>query len=194
MQLITKQHFTALTAGFFLSNTTYSGICLFLVSTLLLHSCSGNYNEGKTAQVENECAAKTSINGLDISFNGYFTAEADSIFIRIKSTDNTSVSFVQPISGEIIDSSSHLRQYRLDHSLLLSDTLFLKIRSEPEKKVYGFSYAVKEHLRRIKNTWECDFSGMTIDGTKQEDTLVSFRKKGFNTVKRRDFGMYYGSE
>lgn len=163
-----------------------------LILIFILTSCQDTLSDQeKIALAEKECGQKTSIDRLYVLFYGYFPDEADTIFIKIKRGDSIYDSYTDKIPTIIRDSLRHLREYEIKRTILLSDTVILKIKSEPEKKVYGFKYLVRPHFTMFSSNWGCDFYESTIDGKVNEGDVIAIIKKGWGIIDRKDVRNYY---
>ncbi len=163
-----------------------------LTLIIALTSCVDSISDDeKIALAEKECGQKTSIDGLYLMFYGYFPNDADSLFIKIKRGDSICDSYVDKIPAEVHDSIRHLREYQIKKTILLTDTLILKIKSEPEKKIYGFKYIVNPHFTMGNSGWGCDFYECTIDGKVCEGDVARITKNGWNLIDRKNFRNYY---
>ena len=147
----------------------------------------------KISKAENECSKKTSIDELRISFFGYFSEDVDSIQIKIKRSDTIAESYTDVVPQRIQDSLRHLREYKIDKQILLTDTVFLKIKNEPVKKVYGFKYFVRPHFTMYCSGWGCDFYELIVNEKVVSGQNVDFMKKGWDIIEYKDFKQYYYS-
>ncbi|MGG5210865.1 hypothetical protein ACQWU4_18245 [Chryseobacterium sp. MIQD13] len=169
---------------------TISSQNVFLIFiTLLLLSCESD--KERLSKIEKECAAKTKIDGFTISFFGYFPKDADSIDIQIKRGDNMIQNYSDKISDMISDSLRHQRNYLVKNEILLTDTVFVKIKNEPAKKIYGFKYLVRSHYTMMNKDWGCDFYELTTDGKISEGATVNFTAENWKILDRKDFKNYY---
>jgi hypothetical protein len=161
-----------------------------LLLTIGLTSCEEKESdEAKIARAEKECQKKTNIDGLRVYFFGYFQSDADSLDIKIKHGDKIIENYIDKIPEVVEDSIRHLRHYDIDRKILITDTLILKIKSEPEKKLYGFKYFVRPHFTMFDSDWGCDFYELTADVI--EGGTADFKKKGWNFLNKQDFKSYY---
>ncbi len=148
-------------------------------------------DETKKARAEKECSQKTEINGLVVSFFGYFPQEADSVEVQIKRNNEIIEHYIDKIPEKVEDSLRHLRHYMINKKIALSDTLVLKIKNDAEKKVYDFQYEVRAQSTMLNRNWACVFYKLTIDGKMKEGKAVDFMKKKWTIIERKDFKMYY---
>ena len=162
-------------------------LCFFTM--LLLGACKSD--EQKIAEAEAACAKKKDIDHLDVYFYGYFPGDADSLHITIKRKDKVIEDYTDVISPKIQDSLRHERYYSINRTILLTDTVFIKLKNEAVKKVYGFKYLINPHFTMMNSGWGCDFDQLIIDGKMQKDASVNFKKKGREIIEREDFERYY---
>ncbi|SHG49862.1 hypothetical protein [Chryseobacterium vrystaatense] len=156
---------------------------------LLLLSCESD--KERLAKVEKECSAKTAIDGFNISFFGYFPKDADSVGITIKRGNQIIKNYTDKIPDVISDSLRNQRNYILKNDLLLTDTVFIKIKNEPVKKIYDFKYLVRSHYTMMSKGWGCDFYEMKIDGKIIQSPSVDFTAKNWKIIEKKDFRYYY---
>jgi len=166
-----------------------------IIIALSFLSCINTKKDNrKIAAAEKECSLKKDIAGLDIRFYGYFKSEADSINIKIKRGNTIAENYNDKIPEKINDSLRHTRYYEIMKNILLTDTVIITIKSEPEKKIYDFKYLVRPHHSMTTRNWGCDFYQLTIDGKIQEGNSISFRKNGWKIIEKKDLRSYYSHE
>lgn len=165
---------------------------LTAISFLLFISCESDAD--KIARAEKECAAQTSIDGFNVSFYGYFPEDVDSIQVKIKRGNQIVEAYRELIPHKISDSIRHLRDYYVERKINLTDTVFLKIKNEPEIAVSDFKYLVRPHFGMMKRDWGCDFYELKVNGEISEGAHVAFTKKGWDFVEREDFQNYYSGK
>ncbi|AZA80762.1 hypothetical protein C1637_11935 [Chryseobacterium lactis] len=163
----------------------------FFLFLLLLCCFSCESDEAKLARAEKECAAKTKIDGLTISFFGYFPKDVDSVSIQIKRGNNIVKNYSDPIPTIISDSLRHQRTYYLKNEIKLTDTVFIKIKNEPVKKLYDFKYLVRAHFTMMNRNWGCDFYELKADGKVYEGSTFDITRKNWKIIERKDFKNYY---
>ncbi|PQA92458.1 hypothetical protein B0A69_15620 [Chryseobacterium shigense] len=161
----------------------------FALMILCLLSCESD--KEKLAKVEKECASKTKIDGFTISFFGYFPKDADSVHIQIKRGDQIVQKYYDKIPDAISDSLRNQRSYFVKNEIYLTDTVFVKIKNEPAKKIYGFKYLVRPHYTMMNKGWGCDFYELTVDGEISEGAAVHFTTKNWKIIEKKDFRAYY---
>jgi hypothetical protein len=149
------------------------------------------YEKVKT---EKECAEKKDV-GQDIyfDFHGYFHEDLDSIDICIKRINGAVFCYPFKIPEEIDDSMRHERSFRLNTEILLSDTLYVKIKNEPVTKMYGFKYKAILYNQKFDHYYDCDLSAM-VNGepANKGGNCIHFWKKGFEILdSKKDFKTYY---
>jgi len=166
---------------------------LVLILCLCFSSCFEKSDNENIALAQQECSKKTSIDGLNVKFFGYFPEEAHLINIKIKRGNNIIENFNDIIPDSVVDSLRHQREYYLNREILLSDTVILKIKNEPEKKVYDFQYRVRAHYTMFSSRFGCDYYEVTVNGEKIEGGGIDFMKKGFDIMKmrRENYKEYY---
>ena len=163
-----------------------------LLTTFLLTSCFDvESDEIKIARAEKECSEKTKVEGLSIFFYGYFKQDADSIQIQIKRKNDIVQAYKDRIPEMVEDSIRHLRHYDFNKEILLTDTLFVSVSTEPVKKIYDFKYIVRPHFSMTNHNWGCDFYQLTVDGEVEEGGTIAFTKSSWKFVDRKDFQTYY---
>ena len=167
------------------------GIILFLFTSCVFNQKSRD--KEKIALAEKECSQKTKVDQITIRFYGYFQSEADSINVKIKRGDKIVENFSEKIPEKITDSLRHLREYTLNKEILLTDTLFLKIKNTTVKKVYNFKYLVRPHFTMLSHGWGCDFYELTVDGKVINGGNIEFMKQGWDIIDRSSFNNYYNS-
>lgn len=165
---------------------------LTVISFLFFISCESDTS--KIERAEKECKSKTSIDGFNVSFYGYFTEDADSIQIKIKRGNQIIDVYQDLIPHEVSDSIRHLRDYYVERKINLTDTVFLKIKNEPEIAVSDFKYLVRPNFGMMKRDWGCDFYELKVNGEISEGAHVAFTKKGWDFVEREDFKKYYSGK
>lgn len=161
----------------------------FVLTAVFLLSCESD--KEKLSKAEKECAAQTKIDGFPVSFFGYSPKDADSIHIKIKRGDQVIKSYSDKIPDLISDSLRHQRNYFVKNEILLTDTVFVKIKSEPVKKIYAFKYLVRSHNTMMNKDWGCDFYELIVDGKVSQGAMVDFTVKNWKIIERKDFGNYY---
>lgn len=157
--------------------------------TIVLLSCEND--KERLSKIEKECSAKTKVDGFNISFFGYFPKDADSVNIQIKRENQIIRNYNDKIPDAISDSLRHQRNYLVKNEILLTDTVFVKIKNEPAKKIYGFKYLVRAHYTMMSKDWGCDFYELTIDGKVSEGASVHFTAKSWKILEKKDFKNYY---
>ncbi|MCT2407475.1 hypothetical protein NZD88_07990 [Chryseobacterium antibioticum] len=162
---------------------------IFVLMALCFISCESD--KEKLAKVEKECAAKTKIDGFNVSFFGYFPKDADSVHIQIKRGNQIIQNYHDKIPTAIFDSLRNQRNYLVKNELLLTDTVFVKIKNEPAKKIYGFKYLVRSHYTMMNKGWGCDFYELNVDGEISEGAAVHFTAKNWKIIEKKDFRNYY---
>ncbi len=166
-----------------------------IIIALSFLSCINTKKDNrKIAAAEKECSLKKDIAGLDIRFYGYFKSEADSINIKIKRGNQLVENYNDKISEKIEDSLRHMRRYEISKNILLTDTVLIKIKSEPDKKIYDFKYLVRPHFSMTTRNWGCDFYQLTIDGSTKTGNQVSIIKSSWKKLEKKDFGSYYNHQ
>lgn len=148
-------------------------------------------DDARLAKIEKECTARNTIQELSISFFGYFPKDADSIDIKIKRGNTIIKEYTDKIPDKIADSLRHQRYYSIKDEILITDTLFLKIKNEPVKKIYGFQYTVVPHYTMMNKNWGCELGKLTINGKENEGAYIDFTRKNFTMPERKDFKDYY---
>jgi hypothetical protein len=171
-------------------NISVQTIILVLASLSIL-SCESD--KERLSKVEKECVAKTKIEGFNISFFGYFPKDADSLNIQIKRGDHLIQSYRDKISDVISDSLRHQRNYFVKNEILLTDTVFVKIKNEPIKKIYDFKYLVRAHYTMMNKDWGCDFYELKVDGEISDGASVYFTAKEWKILNKNEFKNYYHS-
>ncbi|MBB6372128.1 hypothetical protein [Chryseobacterium shigense] len=156
---------------------------------IALLSCESD--KERLSKIEKECLAKTKIDGFNVSFFGYFPKDADSVNIRIKRRNQIIQNYHDKIPDAISDSLRHQRNYFVKNEILLTDTVFVKIKNEPAKKIYGFRYLVRAHYSMMNKDWGCDFYELTTDGKVSEGASVHFTDKSWKILEKKDFKNYY---
>lgn len=160
-----------------------------IIIVAFLFSCESD--EAKLARIEKECAARDKIQGLAINFMGYFPKDADSVQIMIKRGKETIKNYTDTIPKRIIDSSQHLRNYVIMDELNVKDTLLIKIKNEPVKKISNFHFIVKSHYTMMGKNWGCELRGFRMNGIENEGYSIQIMKKEFNILDREKFKSYY---
>jgi len=171
-------------------------IIILMLSVLFFYSCGNDNNtltdEEKLALAEKECSERTKIDELPIYFYGYFPQDADTINIKIKRGNSVIKDYNDRIPMQITDSLRHLREYHITEEILLTDTVIIKIKNEPEKKAYNFKYIVNPHYTMSESNYGCDYYEVTVNKEVIEGGTVSFVKQGFGiTIDREKFKEYY---
>jgi hypothetical protein len=166
-------------------------VVVLMIYVLLFCACNNTNDQEKIAQAEKDCAQKTKIDALHISFFGYFPDEADSINVKIKRGNQIIADFNEKIPLMIVDSLRHLREYTIQKEILLTDTVILKIKNETEKKAYHFKYMVRPHFTMSNCAYACEYYEVTVDNKVIEGGGVDFMKKGFEIPIRKNFKEYY---
>lgn len=169
-------------------NISVKTIVLILTTTLFI-SCESD--KERLAKVKKECVAKTKIEGFNISFFGYFPKDADSVHIQIKRGNHIIQNYRDKIPNAIFDSLRNQRNYLVKNEILLTDTVFVKIKNEPVKSIYGFKYLVRPHYTMMNKGWGCDFYELTVDGEISEGTAVYFTAKNWKIIEKKNFRAYY---
>ncbi|KFF22892.1 hypothetical protein [Chryseobacterium sp. JM1] len=169
-------------------NISVKNIALILTAVFLL-SCESD--KEKLSKAEKECAAQTKIDGFPVSFFGYFPKDADSIYVKIKRGDQLIKNYSDKIPDLISDSLRHQRNYFIKNEILLTDTVFVKIKSEPVKKIYGFKYLVRSHNTMMNKDWGCDFYELIVDGKVSQGATVDFSVKNWKIIDKKEFRKYY---
>jgi hypothetical protein len=166
-------------------------ITKFLSIVILLFLVGCESDEQKMAKAEKECAQKKNIDRLNISFFGYFPKDADTVQIKIKRGNKIIENYNDTIPHRISDSLRHIRYYDINKQIALTDTVWVKIKNEPAKKIYGFKYMVRPHFTMMNSGWGCDFYELVVDGKTNEGAFVNFHKKNQKIIDRKDFKNYY---
>lgn len=161
----------------------------FALLTLFLLSCESD--KKRLSKIEKECSAKTKIEGFNISFFGYFPKDADSIYIQIKRGDQIIQNYRDKIPDIISDSLRHQRNYLVKNEIRLTDTVFIKIKNEPAKKIYDFKYLVRPHYTMMNKDWGCDFYELKVDGKIREGAAVDYTAKNWKILEKKDFKKYF---
>lgn len=161
----------------------------FALLTLFLLSCESD--KERLSKIEKECSAKTTIEGFNISLFGYFPKDADSIYIQIKRGDQIIQNYHDKIPDAVVDSLRHQRNYMVKNEIYLTDTVFVKIKHEPAKKIYDFKYLVRYHYTMMNKDWGCDFYELKVDGKIKEGATVDFTAKNWKILDKKDFKKYF---
>lgn len=148
----------------------------------------------KKQKIESECLSRKSISGFTVSFFGYFPNDANEISIKIKRNGKIIKDYKDFIPKEISDSMRHLRNYYVENEIYLSDTVFLKIKNEPQKVITDFKYQVMPHNSMLNKDWGCDFYELKVNGEIKEGGNVEFIKKNWKIIDKSAFKTYYSSK
>lgn len=163
-----------------------------LLLSVILNSLSCETESENLRKAEEECRNKKTIEGLNISFYGYFPEDADTVHVRIKRSGNFVEEYSDRIPDMISDSVRHIRRYYLNKEIELNDTVYLSIDNEPVKMISGFNYVVRPHFSMLKKAYGCDLFELYTDGKLVEGAVVEFRHKNWDFVEKEDFDEYYG--
>lgn len=167
-------------------------VLLFLLTIFI--SCETD--EEKIAQAEKECTSQTKIDGFSVSFYGYFLEDADSINIKIRRNGKFILDYNDIIPQRISDSLRHQRNYFVKNEILLTDTVFIKIKGEAAKAISDFKYSVRAHFTMMSRNWGCDFHELKVDGIVNEGATVMFTHKNWNWefINRNNLKDYYSKK
>ncbi|MBN8702314.1 MAG: hypothetical protein J0M08_04570 [Bacteroidetes bacterium] len=152
-------------------------ILVILLFMFGLISCDTESYQSKKAKTEKMCKEMTSIENLDFVFCDYLPEDIDSLFICIKSVSGKQECKIDTIRKKIINQEEKDIRicYNLNQKILLTDTLFIKLKNEPVKKIYGFEYGVFGGRDMLGSHFWCGLESLVVND--QIQPIGGFDKK-----------------
>ena len=120
-----------------------------------------------------ECAQKTHINGFAIYFHDYTKDTLLPIEIKIKHYRNGNTETIRDTVPTQKNYQTY-RDYYLEHSIALEDTVWVSTPEQKTKKIHSFEYQVFACYTMFSAQYCCGFSAMTTEGENDRDTSVHF--------------------